>query len=154
EAAAAKEDVELILILPPDAPGPQHFDEVVVKTTAEGAVRLKDVGRVERGPRHVGYPRRGDIDFADNRVDADSGTWRLRATFRNPDQSLYPGLYVRVRLPVGTPYKATLVAPQALATDQGQKFLFVLKTGTDKEGKTVHTVDYRRVVVGRVHDGM
>jgi RND family efflux transporter MFP subunit len=92
------------------------------------------------------YPRRGEIDFADNRVDPDTGTWRLRATCQNPDGALYPGLYVRVRLPIGQPYKALLVSEQALGTDQGQKFVYVV----DKANK----VDYRRVKLGRIHGGL
>src|SRR5262249_24892386 len=86
------------------------------------AQRLLREGKVKWDPDHplpifLGladeegkYPRRGEIDFADNRVDPDTGTWRLRAVFPNPDHALYPGLYVRIRLPVGQPYKATLVS--------------------------------------------
>jgi RND family efflux transporter MFP subunit len=92
------------------------------------------------------FPRRGLIDFADNRVDPDTGTWRLRAVFKNADHALYPGLYVRIRLPIGEPHKAVLVAEQALGTDQGQKFVFVVT----KTGK----VDRRRVKMGRLHDGL
>jgi RND family efflux transporter MFP subunit len=122
------------------------------------AQRLLREGKVKWDPDHpiplfLGladeegrFPRRGLIDFADNRVDPDTGTWRLRATFQNPDHALYPGLYVRIRLPVGEPYKALLVAEQALGTDQGQKFVYVV----DKANK----VDYRRVKVGRIHDGL
>lgn len=93
-----------------------------------------------------GFPRKGTINFADNRVDPDTGTWRLRGLFANPDQSLAPGLFVRIRLPIGNPYSATLVSEEALGTDQGQKFLYVV---TDK-----NTVEYRRVRVGRLHEGL
>jgi RND family efflux transporter MFP subunit len=92
------------------------------------------------------FPRRGLIDFADNRVDPDTGTWRLRAVFQNADHALYPGLYVRIRLPIGEPHEAILVAEQALGTDQGQKFVFVVT----KAGK----VDRRGVKLGRIHDGL
>jgi multidrug efflux pump subunit AcrA (membrane-fusion protein) len=79
-------------------------------------------------------------------VDADTGTWRLRARFDNPDDALAPGLFVRLRLPLGTPYPALLIAEQSLSTDQGQKFVYVLR-GDD-------TVESRRVKVGRLHDGL
>jgi len=91
-----------------------------------------------------GFPRRGAINFADNRVDADTGTWRLRGAFENADLTLSPGLFVRIRLPIGEPYRPMLVAEQALSTDQGQKFAYVV----DKNNK----VDYRRVKVGRAHE--
>jgi RND family efflux transporter MFP subunit len=105
-----------------------------------------------------GYPLKGLIDFADNKVDPDTGTWRLRALVKNADFTLSPGLFVRVRLPIGNPYRALLVSEQALGTDQGQKYVYVVEKGeqTDKEGKK-HVVDqvaYRRVTVGRLHDGL
>jgi RND family efflux transporter MFP subunit len=93
-----------------------------------------------------GYPLRGSINFADNRVDADTGTWRLRALVKNADQALAPGMFVRVRLPIGNPYRAMLVSEKALGTDQGQKHVYVV----DSSKKA----SYRRVKVGRLHDGL
>src|SRR5262249_31312632 len=91
------------------------------------------------------FPRNGLIDFADNRVGPDTGTGRLRATRKTPAPALSPALYVRIRLPIGTPYKAMLISEQALGADQGQKFVYVVGQGNE--------VDYRRVKVGRLHGG-
>jgi RND family efflux transporter MFP subunit len=91
------------------------------------------------------FPRQGTINFADNRVEPDTGTWRLRALFPNPDHMLAPGLFVRIRLPIGQPYKAVLIAEEALGTDQGQKFVYVVDDA--------NRVSYRRVKVGRLHGG-
>jgi RND family efflux transporter MFP subunit len=93
-----------------------------------------------------GFPRKGAIDFGDNRVDPDTGTWRLRGLFRNADNALTPGLFVRIRLPIGRPYQATLVAEQALSTDQGRRFVYVI----DDAGKAKSMP----VKVGRVHHGL
>jgi RND family efflux transporter MFP subunit len=95
-------------------------------------------------PDEGAFGRQGSIDFADNRVDSDTGTWRVRARFGNADRSLLPGLFVRMRLPIGEAYRAILVSEQALGTDQGQKFVYVI----DDAGK----VAYRRVKVGRLHN--
>ena len=46
--------------------------------------------------------------------------------FDNADRMLSPGMFVRVRLPIGQPYRALLVPEQALGTDQGQKFVYVV----------------------------
>jgi RND family efflux transporter MFP subunit len=92
-----------------------------------------------------GYSLRGTINFADNRVDADTGTWRLRALVKNADLALSPGLFVRVRLLIGNPYRALLIPEQALGTDQGQKYVYVV----DQANKA----SYRRVKVGRLHEG-
>lgn len=61
------------------------------------------------------------IDFADNRLDPKSGALRLRAVFANPDNTLLPGLFVRVRLAVGEPYKALMVPEQAVAVERGKQ---------------------------------
>ena len=105
-----------------------------------------------------GYPLKGAIDFADNKVDADTGTWRLRALVNNADLALAPGYFVRVRLLIGNPHRAILVSEQALGTDQGQKFVYVVEKVTTKvvDDKTVPVgeVAYRRVKVGRLHNGL
>ena len=93
-----------------------------------------------------GFPRQGTINFAENRVDPDTGTWRLRGRFDNHDNALTPGLFVRMRLPIGVPHQAILITEEALGTDQGQKFIYVI----DDAGKA----EYRRIKVGRLHDGM
>lgn len=94
----------------------------------------------------TGFPRQGQINFADNRIDSDTGTWRLRGRFDNHDNSLSPGLFVRIRLPFGPPHPAILVAEEALGTDQGQKYVYVI--GDDSKA------EYRRIKVGRLHNGL
>jgi membrane fusion protein, multidrug efflux system len=103
-----------------------------------------------------GFPHKGIINFSENRVDPNTGTLRIRAVIDNPAPRVFsPGLYMRVRLPVGPPHKSLLVAEQALGTDQGRKFLYVVKPGKDKEGKDVpNTAEYRPVTVGALHDGL
>lgn len=90
------------------------------------------------------YLHQGKLDFEDNRVDPSTGTLRVRAVFDNHDRLFSPGLFVRVRLPIGVPHQALLVPEQALGTDQGQKFVYVLT----KEDEVV----YRKVQVGKVHN--
>jgi multidrug efflux pump subunit AcrA (membrane-fusion protein) len=93
-----------------------------------------------------GYTRRGVLDFEDNRIDPSTGTLRVRAVFSNADRLLSPGLFVRIRIPVGDPYRALLVPEGALGTDQGQRFVYVVN---DK-----NEVAYRRVTVGKLHEGL
>ncbi|HEY5315834.1 MAG TPA: efflux RND transporter periplasmic adaptor subunit [Pirellulales bacterium] len=91
-----------------------------------------------------GYSHQGVLDFEDNRLDPSTGTLRVRAVFDNRDRLLSAGLFVRVRLPIGEPHQALLVPEQALGTDQGQKFLYVLSPKDE--------IEYRPVEVGKVHD--
>lgn len=86
-----------------------------------------------------GFPHKGTLNFIDNQVNASTGTLRARATFPNPklnakgaedpkgNRVLSPGLFVRIRVPIGEPYKALLVADRALLSDQGQKFVYVVQ---------------------------
>jgi len=60
----------------------------------------------------------GKINFLDNQVDAGTGTLRARAVIQNPKGMLSPGLFVRLRIPVGSPRKALVVHEEALQTDQ------------------------------------
>ena len=93
-----------------------------------------------------GYTRRGELDFEDNRIDPSTGTLRVRAVFSNTDRLLSPGLFVRIRIPVGDPYRALLVPEGALGTDQGQRFVYVVNKQNE--------VAYRRVTVGKLHEGL
>jgi RND family efflux transporter MFP subunit len=72
------------------------------------------------------FPHKGTIDFEDNQTDQQTGTLQLRGIFPNTDRLLTPGLYVHIRLPIGQPHDALVVPEEALGTDQGQKFLYVI----------------------------
>ncbi len=87
-----------------------------------------------------GYPHEGMVDFRDNRLDMMTGTLRLRGLFPNPNRLLAPGLFARIRVPIGEPHQAVLIPEEALGSDQGQRFLYVVD---DK-----NQVAYRRVEVG------
>jgi len=93
-----------------------------------------------------GFPHQGVINFVDNQLNAKTGTLRLRGVFRNEDQLLAPGLFVRVRAPIGRPHPALLVTEQAFDNDQGQKIVYVV------DGK--NEVTARPVKVGAKHDGL
>ncbi|MEK7953409.1 efflux RND transporter periplasmic adaptor subunit [Luteolibacter soli] len=91
------------------------------------------------------YPHRGFIESADNRVDAATGTLVYRMIFSNEDESLVPGLYARVRLPVSAPAPALLVSERSIGTNQSQKFVLTVKPD--------NTVAYRTVKLGPVLQG-
>jgi RND family efflux transporter MFP subunit len=94
----------------------------------------------------AGFSHEGVIDFIDNRVDPQTGTIRVRGVFANADRVFTPGLFARVRIPVGDKYQAVLVPDRAIGTDQGQKYLLAVN---DK-----NVVEYRAVKLGRLHDGL
>ena len=57
---------------------------------------------------------------------------------------LRPGMFVRIRLPLGEPRPALLVSDKALGIDQAQKYLLMV----DEH----NTVQYRRVEAGPLQD--
>jgi len=107
----------------------------------------------KRSPSELGFPvlmrlaneaeftRPGTIDFIDNRVNAMTGTIRMRGVFPNESKLLKPGLFVRIRLPIGAPYQALMIPDQAVLSDQGRKYVFVV----DDQDKVV----YRAVELGQ-----
>jgi multidrug efflux system membrane fusion protein len=96
-----------------------------------------------------GFPHKGFADFANNVVNASTGTISVRGVFENPagpsgHRLLRPGMFVRIRMPLGVPYPALLVADSAVATDQGQKNLYIVD---DK-----NVVHYQRVTLGPLQE--
>lgn len=81
----------------------------------------------------------GTVDFLDNQVDPATGTLRTRATLDNSSGLLSPGLFVRVRYPIGKAAPALIVPEEALASDQGRPFVFVVE---EKEGKQIAVAKY------------
>jgi RND family efflux transporter MFP subunit len=92
------------------------------------------------------HPFRGTIDFISNRVDPSTGTLTVRGNFPNKDRFLRAGLFARVRLPVGDPRPALLISDEAVGTNQGQKYVYIV---SDK-----NEVVYRPVKLGPLSDGL
>jgi multidrug efflux system membrane fusion protein len=86
-------------------------------------------------------PEEGTLSFVDNAVDPATGTIKLRATFTNSDQQLWPGQFVNVALTLASQSNAIVVPSVAIQTGQKGRYVFVVKP--DK------TVEMRTVVVAR-----
>lgn len=80
------------------------------------------------------YPREATINFSDNRIDPGTGTLRLRGIIANPKpRVLAPGMFARIKLPIGAPRKALMVPELAVNTSQDKKYVYVI----DPENKIV-----------------
>lgn len=90
------------------------------------------------------YAQSGKINFSASQIDPALGTQQLRAEFQNPDNSLLPGQFVRVRLTTGQRDGVFLVPQTAVLTGQQGKFVFV--ADQDQTGKTTAAV--RPIVAG------
>lgn len=102
------------------------------------------------------YPHKGAVRFADNQVDMRTGTIRVVGEFPNPQQTLVPGMFVRVRALLDT-RKGAMIVPQRAVTDlQGRSLVAVI--GSDNKVSIVPvTVDERLsrewVVTGKFKPG-
>jgi RND family efflux transporter MFP subunit len=93
-----------------------------------------------------GFPHAGTLEFADLGVDPDTGTQMRRGVFPNADGQLVPGLFVRLRMPVGDPEKQLLVSERAIGADQRGDYILVVNSENE--------VEYRPVKLGMLIDGM
>ena len=97
-----------------------------------------------------GYPHKGTINFVNNQVNSSTGSISSARRFPqreapNGEQRwLSPGMFVRIRLPLGEPHPALLVIDRAISSDQGIKYVYVV----DAQNK----VQYRRVTTGSLQE--
>jgi multidrug efflux system membrane fusion protein len=86
------------------------------------------------------FPHQGILDYIAPREDSATGTVTLRGVFANPDGLLSPGFFARMRVRGSAPYPALLLPDRAIATDQAQRFVWVVNQENQAE--------YRKVVLG------
>ena len=124
----------------------------LLKYSRLAATGQRPSSRDYKNPVHVAladeedFPHEGAMDFVDNQVDRGTGTIVGRALLPNPDLSLIPGLFARLRLPGSGQYQATLLPDEAISSDQSQKFVYVV----DGDSKA----QYRTVKIGPLVDGL
>lgn len=92
------------------------------------------------------YPHRGHIDYHDPQVNKATSTVEVRGVFPNPDGTILPGMFARIRVPVSRQTDALLVPDRALGVDQQGQFVLVVTP----EGQ----VAYRQVKTGPLQDGL
>jgi membrane fusion protein, multidrug efflux system len=92
------------------------------------------------------FGHKGHMDFIDNAVDRSSGAIRGRAEFPNPDGTLTPGMFARIRVAMAPAAQALLVPDTAIGTEQVRKIVYVLDADD-----VVHP---RYVTLGRLVDGL
>jgi len=73
-----------------------------------------------------GFPHPAVIDFADIRVDPQTGTIQVRGVVPNPEAHFIPGSRVRIRVPIGDQRPALLVPDTAVLADQDKRYVLTL----------------------------
>jgi multidrug efflux system membrane fusion protein len=119
---------------------PEQYLAEVKEYQARGPLAVE--AQVPNDPRP---PAQGQLTFTDNAVDTATGTIKMRATFQNPDNRLWPGQFVNVVVRLSLQPNATVVPAQSVQTGQVGKYLFVVKPDL--------SADLRPVVVGETVQG-
>jgi RND family efflux transporter MFP subunit len=104
------------------------------RTTADLLGYTVDVGL----QTETGYPHQGKLDYVAPTVDPSTGTLAARAVLENPDRTLLPGFFVRVRI-AGKPQPALLVPDVAIGSDQGGRYVLVVNKDDEVEQRKVET---------------
>ncbi len=130
------------------ASDPMYADFDIDDRTVLRVRRLIEIGAVTsardaKTPVRVGLPDEegfstdGVITFVDNQLNPGTGTIRLRAEMKNPAGLLSPGMFIRVRVPIGTAKREILVPEVAIGTDQGLKYVYVVNDNDEVESRRV-----------------
>jgi RND family efflux transporter MFP subunit len=85
----------------------------------------------------TGYPHEATLDFIDSAIDQSTGTLQVRGSIANQDYVFLPGMFVRVRVPVGTIQNALLVPDRALGIDQRGHYLLLVGQNDEVEQRPV-----------------
>ena len=101
---------------------PEQYLGQVKEYQARGPLAVE--AHIPNDPRP---PALGQLTFIDNAVDTPTGTIKMRATFPNPDNRLWPGQFINVVMRLTVQRNATVVPSQAVQTGQVGKYLFVVK---------------------------
>jgi membrane fusion protein, multidrug efflux system len=102
----------------------------VAAYTSDGGIKLGD----------------GTVSLVDNQVDPASGTIKLKASFDNPDNALWPGLSVATRLLVKTLPDALVVPDTAVQRGPNGLYVYVVTPAS--------TAQLRDVTVSRIEGGL
>lgn len=101
----------------------RKWDSYVTITLADGSV----------------YPYQGLVDFADPQVDPNTGTFSVRAEMPNPEHSLLPGEFTRVKVLLDVREDAIQVPSKAVEIEKGGTYIYVVRPDNVVERRFIET---------------
>ncbi len=109
-----------------------------------GSAPEQKAGGAISGERHSGV-----LTFVDNAVDQTTGQIRLKATFGNEDEALWPGQFVDVQLTLAEQQGAVVAPVEAVQRGQNGEYVFVVKQDGTVESRevTVSRADQRDAII-------
>jgi multidrug efflux system membrane fusion protein len=114
---------------------PEQYMPEIRQYMSTGRIKVEVVPQNEA-------PSTGALTFIDNAVDVATGTIKLKATFQNDRERLWPGQFVSVVLTLSSQPNAIVVPNEAIQSGQEGAYVYVVKPDL--------TVESRPVKQGRV----
>ena len=119
---------------------PQDVNDDVRRNQAAGPLTV-----IAYGSNDVELER-GTLSVIDNQIDTTTGTLRLKGTFANADERLWPGQFVNVRLLLSMRTGTVTIPQHAVMQAANGYFCFVVRPNG--------TAERRTVVIAGVQDGI
>lgn len=117
---------------------PQNYLGKVKESVGSGALT------VEASSDSLKEPVTGEVKYINNEIDQTTGSFIVKAIFKNEDESLWPGMFVNLKLFLGNEENALAIPEPSLQQSQSGYFVFVVR-----DGKAVkQEVQYSRVSEG------
>ena len=98
----------------------------------------------------------GTIALVDNQIDQSTGTIRVKATFPNPHNALWPGEFINARVLVRTEHNALTVPSAAIQRGPNGMFAYVVKADSTVEARLLKVGNENNdltVITGGLKDG-
>jgi membrane fusion protein, multidrug efflux system len=98
----------------------------------------------------------GTLSMIDNLIDQTTATYRLKATFSNEDEKLWPGEFVNARLLLQTRKNVVVIPPVAVQRGPHGLFTWVVKQDNTVEPRPIQTgatTGNNTIVLSGVEDG-
>lgn len=110
---------------------PQQYFGSLVRYRSTGALKVSVIP-----PGTDEKPEEGELTFMDNTIDSSTGTLKLKGSFPNSAQRLWPGQFATVTVTLATP-QALTVASSAIQTSQAGQYVYVVKDDKTAELRPV-----------------
>jgi multidrug efflux system membrane fusion protein len=98
----------------------------------------------------------GKIEYVNNEIDQSTGSFIVKAIFDNADEKLWPGMFVNLKIALGTEDNAIVIPEPAI--QQGQKnssyvYIAVNSKAVKKDVVVARTSEGRAVISSGVSEG-
>jgi RND family efflux transporter MFP subunit len=120
-------------------------EQDVLRIREEARRRGMTVDEIRQLPVEIGlqtesgFPHKGKLDYVSPTLNQSTGTLAVRGILPNPDRTLLPGFFVRVRVPYDEQGNALLVPDVALGSDQAGRYVLVVNGENVVEQRKVQT---------------